>query len=130
MAKTIYPKRYKPILGEKETEHAIVLLKNFFQTALSTELNLTRVTAPLFVRSGTGVNDDLNGVERPVRFPVKTLGEQKLEIVQSLAKWKRLKVTELGLEPTPLPWRRTHAPDLFPPFGGEARRRRISATCG
>lgn len=99
MAKEIYPKNYKPILGEKETEHAIVLLKNFFQTALSTELNLTRVTAPLFVRSGTGVNDDLNGVERPVRFPVKTLGDQKLEIVQSLAKWKRLKVTELGLEP-------------------------------
>ncbi len=99
MAKSTYPKHYKPILGEKETEHAIVLLKDFFQTALSTELNLTRVTAPLFVRTGTGVNDDLNGIERPVRFPVKRLGDQKLEIVQSLAKWKRLKVTELGLQP-------------------------------
>ena len=99
MPKEIYPKNYKPVIGEKETEHAIVLLKNFFQTALSTELNLTRVTAPLFVRCGTGVNDDLNGVERPVRFPVKALGDQKLEIVQSLAKWKRLKSPSLEFSP-------------------------------
>ncbi len=98
MAKTSYPKHYKSLLGEKETEHAIIFLKDFFQLALSTELNLTRVTAPLFVRKGTGVNDDLNGVERPVSFPAKALNEQKLEIVQSLAKWKRLKVTDLGLE--------------------------------
>ena len=90
-------KKYKSLLGEKETEHAIVLIKDFFQMALSTELNLTRVTAPLFVRSATGVNDDLNGVERPVSFPVKGLNEEKLEIVQSLAKWKRLKVTDLKM---------------------------------
>ena len=57
------PQHYKQILNSKETEHAIVLIKNFFQTALSTELNLTRVTAPLFVQSGLGINDDLNGVE-------------------------------------------------------------------
>lgn len=92
-------KKYKSLLGEKETEHAIVLIKDFFQMALSTELNLTRVTAPLFVRSATGVNDDLNGVERPVSFPVKGLNEEKLEIVQSLAKWKRLKVTDLKMTP-------------------------------
>lgn len=97
MAKSSYPKHYKPLIGEKETENAIVLLKDFFQLALSTELNLHRVTAPLFVRSGTGVNDDLNGIERPVSFPAKALNEEKMEIVQSLAKWKRLKVTELGL---------------------------------
>ncbi|MBQ1949455.1 MAG: aspartate--ammonia ligase [Treponema sp.] len=90
---------YKPILNVKETEHAIVAIKDFFQLELSTELNLTRVTAPLFVPAGTGINDDLNGVEKPVSFNVKGMGGQKMEIVQSLAKWKRLKVTELGMKP-------------------------------
>ena len=93
------PLHYKQILNSKETEHAIVLIKNFFQTALSTELNLTRVTAPLFVPSGLGINDDLNGVEKPVSFAVKEMGGQRMEIVQSLAKWKRLKVTEMGCKP-------------------------------
>ena len=93
------PLTYKSILNNKETEHAIVAIKDFFQLALSTELNLTRVTAPLFVPAGTGINDDLNGVERPVSFPLKALNDKKMEIVQSLAKWKRLKVTELGLDP-------------------------------
>lgn len=90
---------YKPLLGVKETEHAIVSIKDFFQMSLSTELNLTRVTAPLFVPAGTGINDDLNGVEKPVSFNVKGMNGQKMEIVQSLAKWKRLKVTEMGLKP-------------------------------
>lgn len=98
MKSSLYPRNYKTILDTKETEHAIVLLKDFFQTTLSTELNLTRVTAPLFVCSGTGINDDLNGVEKPVSFPVKSLDGQGLEIVQSLAKWKRLKITELGIK--------------------------------
>lgn len=93
------PAKYKSILNTKETEHAIVAIKDFFQLALSTELNLTRVTAPLFVGSGRGINDDLNGVERPVSFPVKALNDSKMEIVQSLAKWKRMKITELGMEP-------------------------------
>lgn len=93
------PKNYKPILGVKETEHAIVSIKDFFQISLSTELNLTRVTAPLFVPAGTGINDDLNGVEKPVSFAAKGIGGQKMEIVQSLAKWKRLKITELGMKP-------------------------------
>lgn len=93
------PTNYKPILGVKETEHAIVSIKDFFQISLSTELNLTRVTAPLFVPAGTGINDDLNGVEKPVSFAAKGIGGQKMEIVQSLAKWKRLKVTELGMKP-------------------------------
>jgi len=97
MSQVLLPPGYKPILGVKETEQAIIRIKDFFQLALSTELNLTRVTAPLFVRRGTGINDDLNGVERPVHFPVKDLAEQELEIVHSLAKWKRLKVTDLGL---------------------------------
>lgn len=90
---------YKPVLAVRETEHAIVAIKNFFQTSLSTELNLTRVTAPLFVPSGRGINDDLNGVEEPVSFTVKDMGGQRMEIVQSLAKWKRLKVTDMGCKP-------------------------------
>ena len=90
---------YKPVLAVRETEHAIVAIKNFFQTSLSTELNLTRVTAPLFVPSGRGINDDLNGVEEPVSFAVKDMGGKRMEIVQSLAKWKRLKVTEMGCKP-------------------------------
>ena len=99
MSKLTVPAGYKSLLSKKETENAIVLLKNFFQLELSTELSLTRVTAPLFVKSGLGINDDLNGVERPVTFPVKDMNEARLEIVHSLAKWKRLKVSELGLAP-------------------------------
>ena len=99
MAQLTIPAGYKPLLSVKETEQAIIRIKDFFQLALSTELNLTRVTAPLFVPRGKGINDDLNGVERPVNFPVKDMNEQVLEIVHSLAKWKRLKVTDLGLAP-------------------------------
>jgi aspartate--ammonia ligase len=91
-----YPKHYKPLLGVRETERAIKEIKDFFQLSLATELNLTRVTAPLFVLSGMGINDDLNGIERPVSFPVKALGDQPAEIVHSLAKWKRLALAEYG----------------------------------
>ncbi|MDE5899128.1 MAG: aspartate--ammonia ligase [Treponemataceae bacterium] len=94
-----FPSNYQPILSARETERAIVSIKEFFQMSLSTELNLTRVTAPLFVPAGTGVNDDLNGIEKPVSFNVPNIGGMKMEIVQSLAKWKRLKVAELGLKP-------------------------------
>jgi aspartate--ammonia ligase len=91
-----YPSNYKPLLGVRETERAIKEIKDFFQLSLATELNLTRVTAPLFVLSGTGINDDLNGIERPVSFPVKALGDRPAEIVHSLAKWKRLALAEYG----------------------------------
>ena len=91
------PSNYTPILSVRETEHAIVMIKDFFQLALSTELNLTRVTAPLFVPAGTGLNDDLNGVERPVSFEVSDMGNVRMEIVHSLAKWKRMKVGDMGL---------------------------------
>ena len=74
MSQLAIPTNYKPLLSVRETEHAIVMIKDFFQLALSTELNLTRVTAPLFVPKGTGLNDDLNGVERAVTFPVKDMG--------------------------------------------------------
>ena len=99
MSNLYIPDIYESVLGERETEHAIVMIKDFFQSELSTELNLTRVTAPLFVPSGTGLNDNLNGVEVPVSFGVKDLGGRTMEIVQSLAKWKRVKVTQMGLMP-------------------------------
>ena len=90
------PEHYQPVLTGKETEQAIIRIKNFFQLTLSTRLNLTRVTAPLFVPRGKGLNDDLNGTERAVHFPVKDMNEQELEIVHSLAKWKRIKIAEIG----------------------------------
>ncbi len=99
MSKLKLPAGYRPVLSARETERAIVRIKDFFQLALSTELNLTRVTAPLFVPRGTGINDDLNGVERAVSFPVKDLDDAVMEIVHSLAKWKRMEATELALAP-------------------------------
>ena len=94
-----FPQNYKPLLGLRETELAIRQIKEFFQTNLSFELNLMRVTAPLFVLSGTGINDDLNGIERPVVFPVKSIQDNRAEIVQSLAKWKRLQLAEFTCQP-------------------------------
>ncbi|WCJ58815.1 aspartate--ammonia ligase [Fontisphaera persica] len=100
MAYTLYlPKNYRPVLNVRQTEHAIKALKDFFELSLSTELNLTRVTAPLFVKSGTGINDDLNGIEKPVSFAVKEMNGDRAEIVQSLAKWKRMMLADLGFQP-------------------------------
>jgi aspartate--ammonia ligase len=100
MSYTLFvPPGYQPVLNVKETEHAIKALKDFFELNLSTELNLSRVTAPLFVRSGTGINDDLNGIELPVSFAVKEMDGARAEIVQSLAKWKRMMLGELGFSP-------------------------------
>jgi len=86
----IIPRSYQSALDPLETETAIKGIKDFFQTKLAAALNLRRVTAPMFVRAGTGINDDLNGVERPVSFSVKGLDGAKAEVVQSLAKWKRM----------------------------------------
>ncbi len=93
------PAGYTPLLTPKETEKAIRLIKEFFQTNLAFELNLIRVTAPLFVEGGTGVNDDLNGIEQPVSFPVRAMNGVRAEIVQSLAKWKRMALADLGFGP-------------------------------
>ncbi len=93
------PADYQPLLDVRQTEVAIRQIKEFFQTNLSFELNLIRVTAPLFVLSGTGINDDLNGIEQPVHFPVRALSGNQVEIVQSLAKWKRLQLAEFGMQP-------------------------------
>lgn len=94
----ITPKNYKPLLDLKQTEKAIQLVKDVFQTNLSAELRLRRITAPLFVEKGTGINDDLNGIERPVSFKIKEMNEREAEIVHSLAKWKRLALANLSIE--------------------------------
>ncbi len=99
MSKLIKPIDYKPLLDMKQTEQGIKTIKEFFQMNLSTELRLRRVTAPLFVMRGLGINDDLNGVERPVSFPIKDMGETTAEVVHSLAKWKRLTLAEYNIEP-------------------------------
>ncbi|MBO9700113.1 MAG: aspartate--ammonia ligase [Sporocytophaga sp.] len=89
------PKNYDPILNLKKTEKAIKLIKDTFEHQLASELRLRRVTAPLFVLKGTGINDDLNGIERPVTFPIKFMKETPAEIVHSLAKWKRMMLAKL-----------------------------------
>jgi aspartate--ammonia ligase len=90
----IIPSNYKPVISPEETEKAIKMVKDFFEKALSEKLSLRRVTAPLFVLSGTGINDDLNGVERAVSFKIKCMDDKKAEVVHSLAKWKRMKLAQ------------------------------------
>src|SRR5665647_1170825 len=95
--KLYLPENYKSKLDLKQTEKAIKFIKDFFQENLSAELRLRRVTAPLFVLKGTGINDDLNGVERAVTFAVKDMDDAKAEIVHSLAKWKRMVLAQLEI---------------------------------
>lgn len=99
MSKLTIPSGYVPCLNLKETELAIKRVKDFFLSSLSTELRLRRVTAPLFVLRGLGLNDDLNGVERPVAFPIKDMNEATAEVVHSLAKWKRVTLAEYEVQP-------------------------------
>ena len=91
---TTFPPHYSPVLGRYDTEAGIKLIKSFFQDNLATGLHLRRVTGPLFVRRGLGLNDDLNGTERPVTFPIKDMGDAEAKVVHSLAKWKRLTLAE------------------------------------
>ncbi len=98
MSKLILPKDYQSALDVETTEKAIKKIKDYFQIALADELQLRRVTAPIVVLKGTGINDDLNGIERPVTFPIKCMEEQPAEVVHSLAKWKRLKLADLKME--------------------------------
>jgi aspartate--ammonia ligase len=86
------PQDYRATLTPETMEQAIRILKEEFPAALSEALNLRRVTAPLFVLAGTGINDDLNGTERAVGFPIKDMGDARAEVVHSLAKWKRMKL--------------------------------------
>ncbi len=90
MSSFYVPEGYRSELGVKETQGAIKHLKDYFERQLSKQLNLTRVSAPLFVTPESGLNDNLNGVERPVKFGIKEQGDREVEIVHSLAKWKRM----------------------------------------
>jgi len=100
MSELMKPKGYKDLLGgEENTEKAIKLVKDMFQANLSAQLSLLRVTAPMVVMTGTGINDELNSVERPVMFPIKDMDDRRAEVVHSLAKWKRLKLGEMRVEP-------------------------------
>ncbi|MBP5514160.1 MAG: aspartate--ammonia ligase [Bacteroidaceae bacterium] len=99
MVNLIKPESYHALLDLKQTELAIKKIKDFFLESLSTELRLRRVTAPLFVLRGLGLNDDLNGVERPVSFPIKCMNDATAEVVHSLAKWKRVTLAEYDVKP-------------------------------
>ena len=98
MSKTSIPKNYHDLLGLYDTQKAIGLIKTIFQEKICMALHLKRVTAPLFVMQGSGLNDDLNGVERPVAFDVPCLN-QEAEVVHSLAKWKRYALYKYGFRP-------------------------------
>ena len=92
----IIPENYQPALSLHDTQVGIKTVKDFFQKTLSDRLNLLRVSAPLFVDPSSGLNDNLNGVERPVTFDIKESPDQKAEIVHSLAKWKRYALKKYG----------------------------------
>ena len=98
MDSSYLPSGYKPLLDIRQTQVAIKKVKDFFERDLAIQLNLTRVSAPLFVRSDSGLNDTLNGVERPVAFDIKDM-DSDVEIVQSLAKWKRRALKDYGFKP-------------------------------
>lgn len=95
----ILPENYKSRLDGRETERAIKFIKDTFQHEIISALNLQRISAPLFVRPETGLNDNLNGVERPVSFDAPCIGGATLEIVHSLAKWKRMTLGKYNFQP-------------------------------
>ncbi len=99
MSKLIKPKNYAPVIPPMETQRAIKKIKDYFQQELAYGLNLRRVSAPLFVAPETGLNDNLNGVERRVSFTILDMDEKQVEIVQSLAKWKRMALGKYGIKP-------------------------------
>ncbi|MDE6087595.1 MAG: aspartate--ammonia ligase, partial [Oscillospiraceae bacterium] len=97
MAKSlVLPEGYSSLLSLRETQHAIKYVKDMFQQTLSFALTLDRVSAPLIVTKGSGINDDLNGVERKVEFTIKEIDNKEAEVVQSLAKWKRVALYRYG----------------------------------
>lgn len=95
----ILPKKYHRKLLPETTEVAIKMVKDAFQTTLARELKLRRVTAPLFLLTGTGLNDNLNGVEQAVSFTIDAMGGKTAEVVHSLAKWKRYKLGAYDIAP-------------------------------
>ena len=99
MNNLILPKDYCSAIDLMESQRAIKKIKDYFQQELAYGLNLRRVSAPLFVDPRTGLNDNLNGVERRVEFTLKDINELNVEVVQSLAKWKRMALGKYGIQP-------------------------------
>ena len=97
MSELIIPKNYETVISQMETQRAIKKIKDYFQQELAYGLNLRRVTAPLFVDPDKGLNDNLNGTERRVSFTLKGISEKNVEVVQSLAKWKRMALGKYGV---------------------------------
>ncbi|MGM9975887.1 MAG: aspartate--ammonia ligase [Bulleidia sp.] len=94
--KTVIPDRYNPVLSVMETQQAIKYIRDTFQKEFGKEMNLLRISAPLFVTKSSGLNDNLNGIERPVGFDIQEIPDEKIEVVQSLAKWKRYALKKYG----------------------------------
>ena len=99
MSKLFIPEGYSPFLDYMESQRAIKKIKDYFQQELAYGLNLRRVSAPLFVTPESGLNDNLNGVERTVDFTILDMDEANAEVVQSLAKWKRMAIGRYGIRP-------------------------------
>ena len=95
----ILPQNYDPHMTVRDTQDAIKFIRDTFQKEFGREMNLERISAPLFVDQASGLNDNLNGVERPVQFDIKAMPGQTYEVVQSLAKWKRSALKRYGFEP-------------------------------
>lgn len=95
----ILPEKYDPHLSVRETQEAIKYIRDTFQKEFGKEMNLERISAPLFVVKSSGLNDNLNGVERPVGFDITGLPDEDIEVVQSLAKWKRMALKRYGFRP-------------------------------
>ncbi len=99
MSKLFIPEDYSPILDYMESQRAIKKIKDYFQQEIAYGLNLRRVSAPLVVLPESGLNDNLNGVERTVDFTILDMEEHKAEVVQSLAKWKLMAIGRYGIRP-------------------------------
>ena len=98
MERFYFPKGYESPQSIKDTQKAIKEVKDYFQNLLAERMNLLRVSAPLFVTPESGLNDNLNGVERPVKFGIREQGDKEVEIVHSLAKWKRMALQKYGFK--------------------------------
>ena len=95
----LFPKDYDPRLTVRQTQEAIKYIRDTFQKEFGREMNLERISAPLFVEKKSGLNDDLNGVERPVSFDMAALPGETIEVIHSLAKWKRMALKQYGFQP-------------------------------
>ena len=94
--KFIVPENYSPVLTVRETQEAIKYLRDTFQKEMGREMNLSRISAPMFVMKSSGLNDNLNGFERPVSFDMQEMPDERIEVVHSLAKWKRAALQKYG----------------------------------